>query len=116
MASTSRPALLRWLAPLGVAVLLVGGTVTITAVTASAGSAPLPPRTAQELLVDVEQAKLGALSGTVVQRADLGIPSIPGIGGADSSDLTSLVSGTHNLAGLVRRHRQGQDCAAGLAG
>ena len=97
MTPISRPALLRWLAPLGVAVLLIGGAVTVTALTASAGSSALPPRSAAQLLVDVEHAKLGALSGTVVQRADLGIPSIPGIGGADSSDLTSLISGTHTL-------------------
>ncbi len=69
----------------------------VTSIQASAGSAALPARTAAQLLVDVEQAKLGALSGTVVQRSDLGIPSIPGLGGADSSDLTSLISGTHTL-------------------
>jgi outer membrane lipoprotein-sorting protein len=81
-----------------VAVVLIGGAVTVTSLTASAGSSALPPRTAAQLLVDVQQAKLGALSGTVVQRADLGLPSIPGIGGgADSSDLTSLISGTHTL-------------------
>jgi outer membrane lipoprotein-sorting protein len=37
------------------------------------------------------------LSGTVVQNADLGLPSLPGVGGSGSSDLTSLVSGSHTL-------------------
>ncbi len=97
MRKNSRQAWSRWLAPVAVAVLLVGGAVTATALQASAGSAALPARTAAQLLVDVEQAKLGALSGTVVQRADLGIPSIPGLASANSSDLTSLISGTHTL-------------------
>ncbi len=45
----------------------------------------------------MQQAEVDGLSGTVVQRADLGIPEIPGIGGEDSSELTSLISGTHTL-------------------
>ena len=64
-----------------------------------------PPRTAAQLLVDVQNARLDGLSGTVVQRADLGLPALPGIGGrarvpgsaAGSSDLSSLVAGTHTL-------------------
>ena len=56
----------------------------------------LPPRTAEQLLVDVQQARVDGLSGTVIQRANLGIPEIPGRR-RDSSELTSLVSGTHTL-------------------
>ena len=55
------------------------------------------PRTAAQLLVDVQQARLDGLSGTIVQNADLGLPSLPGLGGSGSSDLTSLVSGSHTL-------------------
>ena len=40
---------------------------------------------------------MDGLSGTVVQRANLGIPEIPGMGGEDSSELSSLISGTHTL-------------------
>src|SRR3954469_23138121 len=73
---------------------------------------PLAPRTAAQLLVDVQNARLDGLSGTVVQRADLGVPVLGAIsgsggsasgsggssaGGSGSSDLTSLVSGTHTL-------------------
>ena len=90
---TSKPAL-RWAAPLAF-VLVVGGTGLVAA-TASADK-KLPTLSAQELLVAVQQAKVDGLSGTVVQRADLGIPEIPGVGGADSSEFSSLVSGTHTL-------------------
>lgn len=88
----SKPAL-RWLAPVAL-VAVVGGT-SLVAATAEAGPA-LPPRTAKELLVDVQQAQLEALSGTVVQSANLGIPELPGADGR-GSDLTSLVSGSHTL-------------------
>ena len=97
MTASARHRLFRWLLPVGVAALLIGGAVAVTAVTASAGTSALPDRTAAQLLADVQQAKLGALSGTVVQRSDLGLPSLPGLGGADSSDLASLISGTHTL-------------------
>jgi outer membrane lipoprotein-sorting protein len=88
---TSRPAL-RWLAPLAFVVAISGTALVATNATAER---KLPTRTAEQLLVDVQQARVDGLSGTVIQRADLGIPEIPG---ADqSSDLGSLVSGTHTL-------------------
>jgi outer membrane lipoprotein-sorting protein len=90
---SSKPAL-RWVAPLAF-VLVVGGTGLVAA-TATADK-KLPTLSPQELLVAVQQAEVDGLSGTVVQRADLGIPEIPGIGGEDSSELTSLISGTHTL-------------------
>jgi outer membrane lipoprotein-sorting protein len=49
------------------------------------------------LLVDLQTAKLVAGSGTVVQKADLGLPQLPTIGGSGSSNLTSLITGTHTL-------------------
>jgi hypothetical protein len=57
--------------------------------------AGLPARTAAQLLVDVQQARLDGLSGTVVQKSDLGLPDLPIAGassGAGSSNLTSLLS------------------------
>jgi outer membrane lipoprotein-sorting protein len=89
----SKP-VLRLLAPLAF-VLVVAGTGLVAA-TASAED-KLPPRTSQELLVDLQQARTDGLSGTVIERADLGIPAIPGADGRDDSELTSLVSGTHTL-------------------
>jgi outer membrane lipoprotein-sorting protein len=89
----SKPAL-RLLAPLAL-VLAVAGT-GLVATTATAEK-KLPTRTPQELLVDLQQARTDGLSGTVVERADLGIPAIPGADGRDDPELTSLVSGTHTL-------------------
>ena len=93
--STTHPAL-RWAVP-GAVVAIVLGAAAVTAV--AADTAPtLPPRTAAELLVDVQNASVAALSGTVVQTADLGLPELPvQTGGRGSSDFTSLVSGTHTL-------------------
>jgi outer membrane lipoprotein-sorting protein len=93
----SRPAL-RWVVPAGVlaatfAIGLGGSLLNADA----AGS--LPPRTAGQLLVDVQEAAVDGFSGTVVQRADLGIPALPSIQGGPTGDteLQSLVSGSHTL-------------------
>jgi outer membrane lipoprotein-sorting protein len=90
---SSRPAV-RWLAPLAFVVAISGTALVATTATAER---KLPQRTAEELLVDVQRARVDGLSGTVIQRANLGIPEIPGAGGRDSSELSSLVSGTHTL-------------------
>jgi outer membrane lipoprotein-sorting protein len=79
-----------------VAVVLTAG-VAGQALTADADPS-LPPRTAAELLVDLQTSAVTGLSGTVVQRADLGLPELPvSLGGQGSSDFTALVSGTHTL-------------------
>jgi hypothetical protein len=94
-----RPAL-RWLVPLLVVVLFSGGGAALGAIRAAARTG-LPHRSAAALLVDVQKARLDGLSGTIVQNADLGLPSLPGAGagagGSGSSDLTSMVSGSHTL-------------------
>ena len=95
----SKPAL-RWAVPAVTAVALVGGGVAgVGGLSAIAGDG-LPARTAAQLLVDVQQARLDGLSGTVVQKSELGLPDLP-IAGASkhgaSSDLTSLISGTHTM-------------------
>ncbi len=92
---TRRPSL-RWLVPAVVAVVLVAGGSAVGVITASARGG-LPERSAAQLLVDVQKARLDGLSGTVVQNADLGLPRLPGVGGAGSSDMASLVSGSHTL-------------------
>lgn len=88
---------IRWAVPV-VAVAVIGGTTFVTSRTASA-DAGLPPRSPSQLLVDVQQAQLESLSGTVVQTADLGLPSIPGLaslgGGGGDTSLSSVISGTH---------------------
>lgn len=92
---TRRPSL-RWLVPAVVAVVLAAGGSTIGVLTASARGG-LPERSPAQLLVDVQQARLDGLSGTIVQNADLGLPSLPGVGDTGSSDMASLVSGSHTL-------------------
>ena len=81
----------------GAVVAIALGAAAISAVTADA-SPTLPPRRAAELLVDVQNASLTGLSGTVVQNAALGLPELPvQVGGQGSSDFTALVSGNHTL-------------------
>ena len=91
----SRP-VLRWVVPAGVlAVVLGAGAVTTLRASADAS---LPPRSAAQLLVDLQTARLDGISGTVVERADLGLPALPGgIGGDGSSQLNSMITGSHTL-------------------
>jgi outer membrane lipoprotein-sorting protein len=93
---TSRP-VLRWAVPAAAAVAVVGAGVAAKTI-AVAAEPDLPPRSAAQLLVDLQTAKLDGLSGTVVERADLGLPpSISLLGGQGSSNLALLVSGKHTL-------------------
>jgi outer membrane lipoprotein-sorting protein len=93
--SANRPAWLRWLVP---AVAVLATTAGVTALKTAASAEPrLPARTAAQLLVDLQTARVDGLSGMVTQRADLGLPSLPGVGGQGTSDLTSLITGTHTL-------------------
>ena len=84
----------RWIAPVAAVAAIA---VTPYAVNASADSG-LPARTVDQLLSDVQHSDVATLSGTIVESANLGLPSLPGIGGSNgSSDLTALVSGSHTL-------------------
>ncbi|HET7387665.1 MAG TPA: hypothetical protein VFJ19_13490 [Nocardioidaceae bacterium] len=92
---------LRWALPVVAALVLTGGGAALHTISAAA-QAGLPERSAAQLLVDVQNAKVKGLSGTLVQSADLGLPGLDalssgGSGGNGSSDLTSLVSGSHTL-------------------
>lgn len=87
----------RWAVPGAVlACIAAGGLVTNQVASADPS---LPPRTAAQLLVDVQKAHLSGLSGTVVQTSNLGLPDLPGLGGSGpgggSSSLTSMITGTH---------------------
>ncbi len=93
---TSRPAL-RWIVPLAVLAVVLVAAAAGTQLGAAASGA-LPARSARQLLVDLQTAHPTAFSGTVVQRADLGLPELPSVPtGEGSSDLSSLVSGNHTL-------------------
>jgi outer membrane lipoprotein-sorting protein len=91
---SSRPAL-RWAVPVGVvtAALAAGGIGSMLSATAAPS---LPERSAEQLLIDLQKSRVENFSGTVVQNADLGLPSLPTVGGGQgSANLTSLVSGSH---------------------
>jgi outer membrane lipoprotein-sorting protein len=90
-------AVLRWLVPVTAGVAVAGGGVAVGTLAATADPA-LPPRTAAQLLEDLRTSRLDGLSGTVVQRADLGLPQLANLAGlAGGNELTSLVTGTHTL-------------------
>jgi outer membrane lipoprotein-sorting protein len=91
----SRPAL-RWLVPSAAAVVVIGGGAAAGTIVASADPS-LPPRSAAQLLVDVQNAKVDGLSGTVVETADLGLPALAGLtGGTGGTDITKLVAGSNS--------------------
>jgi outer membrane lipoprotein-sorting protein len=86
---------MRWLVPTAAAVVVIGGGAAAGTIAANADPT-LPTRSAAQLLVDVQNAKVAGLSGTVVQTADLGLPSLAGIaGGSGGTDLTKLVTGSN---------------------
>ncbi|GAA5196692.1 outer membrane lipoprotein carrier protein LolA [Rugosimonospora acidiphila] len=64
----------------------------------AAANVSLPARSPAQLMVDVQSADVTGVSGTVVEKADLGLPALPdSTGGDGSSQLNSLVSGSHTL-------------------
>src|SRR3954470_8718300 len=69
----------RWALPAGAVVLIAAGSL-VASRTASADSG-LAPRTAAQLLVDVQQSATRQLSGTVVQTAHLGLPDVTALTG-----------------------------------
>jgi outer membrane lipoprotein-sorting protein len=88
--------------PAVVAAVAIGVGPLVNAVTADAHGS-LPPRSAAALLVDVHDARVQAVSGTVVETTDLGLPALPTLGGSagdrggDSAAFSSLVSGSHTM-------------------
>lgn len=92
----TRPAL-RWLVPVAVTAVVVGGGAAARSIAASAEPS-LPARSAAQLLVDVQTATLDGLSGTVRTNADLGLPELPDMGrGEGGTDLTQLLSGSRTV-------------------
>src|SRR5688572_4720251 len=95
MSITMSPAVRRWLVPASAALAVIGGGVAIAAVTNAADPA-LPTRSAEELLVDLQTAQVDGLQGTIIARADLGLPPLP-TAAPGSAQLSALLSGTHTL-------------------
>jgi outer membrane lipoprotein-sorting protein len=92
----SRP-VVRWAVPAGVVAAVLGAAVLSNSLRASA-SVSLPQRSPAQLLVDLQQANLTGVSGTVIENADLGLPALPdSVGGDGSADLNALVTGSHTM-------------------
>lgn len=97
MGSTRNPRS-RWLVPAVAATLVVGVPLAVS--TAASAEPALPARSAQELLVDLQQVKAQPLSGEIRQSMDLGLPQLPGfatptMSGASLGSVLALASGTH---------------------
>ena len=94
---TAPTRLLRWGVPVVAAAAVV---VASTGVFSAQAGPSLPPKTAGQLLVDLQGAEVDGLSGTVVQDSNLGLPELPQTGsggGSGSATLTSLLTGSHTL-------------------
>ena len=84
----------RWAVP--VAALVVTGGVMAGSLISVAQAAPaLPSRTPAQLLAEVAADTGPALSGTVLQTASLGLPSLPG--NASPTSIASLLTGSHTF-------------------
>lgn len=94
-ASINRRPVLRWVAPGAALAVIIAGSQVAAHWPADAATG-LPPRTAAQLLTNLQQAKPVALSGTVTAHMSLGLPQLPsGMAGADPTNPISLLSGTH---------------------
>lgn len=92
---------LAWAVPAGTAgavaaaALFIGGVLPTTA--AADPHPTLDARTPAQLLAAVQSSDAQALSGTIVQTARLGLPTLPGSGTSAALSWQNLVTGTHTL-------------------
>lgn len=88
--------MLRWAAPGAALAVIIAGSQVAAHWPADAATS-LPPRTAGQLLTDLQRAQPVALSGTVTAKMSLGLPALPsGVGGSDPTNPLTLLSGTHH--------------------
>jgi hypothetical protein len=101
----SRRRVLTWTAAIGVPVL-AGAAILVPM--AASGAVDLPDKTPAELIEFAAASDVDALSGTIEQTSDLGLPDLGALTGAmgsssdedtptaaDFDDLISLVTGSH---------------------
>ena len=93
--SRTRNPRLRWAVPTVVA-FTVAGAVLATGASADPTPVGLAPRTAAVLLTDLAAPTTDALSGTLTETANLGLPELPGSAGSTLGPLT-LTAGTNTL-------------------
>jgi outer membrane lipoprotein-sorting protein len=97
---------LRWLPALALPAVVAAGALA-GSLPASAGD-PLPPKTPEQVLQLMAQHNVPALSGTLEQSSELGLPELPKTGpGADSTAWLELLTGPHT----ARVYRDGPDKA-----
>jgi outer membrane lipoprotein-sorting protein len=84
----------RWAVPVG-ALIVTGGVMAGSLISVAQAAPALPSRTPAQLLVEAAQDKGPALSGTVLQTASLGLPSLPG--NASPTSISSLLTGSHTF-------------------
>jgi len=85
----------RWAVPAGVAVI-VGAVMAGSLISVAQAAPALPARTPAQLLAEVAgDTSVPPLTGTVVETASLGLPSLPDTG--SSTSITSLLTGSHTV-------------------
>src|SRR5262249_15008077 len=84
----------RWVIPAG-ALVVTGGVLAGSLITAAQAAPGLPPRTAAQLLAEVADSTTPPLTGTVVETASFGLPALPATG--NPASLSSLLTGSHTV-------------------
>ena len=78
-----------------VALVVTGGVLAGTLISSAQAAPGLPARTAAQLLAEVADSTPPPLTGTVVETASFGLPSLPATGNPTS--LSSLLTGSHTI-------------------
>ena len=84
----------RWAIPAG-ALVVTGGVLAGSLITAAQATPGLPARTPAQLLAEVADSTTPPLTGTVVETASFGLPALPATGNPTS--LSSLLTGSHTV-------------------
>ena len=84
----------RWAVPAG-ALVVTGGVLAGSLISTAQAAPGLPARTPAQLLAEVADATTPPLTGTVVETASFGLPSLPATG--NPASLSSLLTGSHTI-------------------
>jgi outer membrane lipoprotein-sorting protein len=84
----------RWAVPAG-ALVITGGVLAGSLISVAQAAPGLPARTPAQLLAEVADSTPPPLTGTVVETASFGLPSLPATGNPTS--LSSLITGSHTV-------------------
>src|SRR6201993_5534253 len=84
----------RWAIPAG-ALVVIGGVLPGSLITAAQAAPGLPARSAAQLLPEGPGSPPPPLTGTVVETASFGLPALPATG--NPASLSSLLTGSHTV-------------------